>query len=249
MSRPNILWSTPPSRWPLNGNEIHVWAATSDVSSRELSAFESTLSLDEVERAGQFKFERDRNQFIACRGGLRAILAAYLETGPQEVNFKYGPRGKPWVANLPETSRLYFNLAHSENLFLTAVSRFCPLGVDVERIRFIENTDDLVKQLLCTTEELEWSTVAETQKVSAFFRIWTCKEACLKATGDGIAERFREIAVSFPPGEPVRLLKPPAMPISNENWTLRELKPAEDFAAALAAPIRGFDLSCWRWSN
>jgi 4'-phosphopantetheinyl transferase len=249
MSRPDILWSTPPSRWPLNGNEIHVWAATSEVSSREISAFEKTLSLDEVERAGQFKLERDRNRFVACRGCLRAILAAYLETGPQEVNFEYGPRGKPWLANKPETSRLHFNVAHSENLFLTAISRICPLGVDVERIRFIENTDDLVKLLLCTTEELEWNTVAETQKLSTFFRIWTCKEACLKATGDGIAESLREIAVSFLPGEPARLIKPPAMPIPNEDWTLSELNPAGEFAAAIAAPTRGFDLSCWRWSN
>ena len=249
MSRPNILWSCPPSRWSLSGNEIHVWAATSAVSSRELSAFEKTLSLDEVERARQFKFERDRNHFVACRGILRAILAAYLKTGPREVNFEYGPRGKPWVANLPETSRVHFNSAHSEDLFLTAASRICPLGVDVERIRLIENTDDLVKQLLCTTEELAWSKVAESQKVSAFFRLWTCKEACLKATGEGITGRLQEVAVTFLPGEPARLLRPPAMPIPNEDWTLRELEPAGNFAAALAAPTRSFGLSCWRWPN
>jgi 4'-phosphopantetheinyl transferase len=111
------------------------------------------------------------------------------------------------------------------------------------------NENDLVKQLSCRSEELEWSTVTETQKVSAFFRIWTGKEACLKATGEGITERLREIAVSLLPGEPARLLKPPAMPIPNEDWTLRELDPAAYFAAALAAPTRSFDLSCWRWPN
>lgn len=249
MSRPDILWGRPPSQWTLSDNGIHVWAAAPDVSPGALTAFETTLSRDELDRAAQFKFERDRNYFIAGRGILRAILAIYLETGPQKVIFEYASRGKPSVAQLLEARRLHFNLAHSEGLVMTAVSRLCPVGVDVERIRFIENTDELVKQLASTIEAIDWGNLPESQKLIAFFRLWTFKEACLKATGDGIAERLREIVVSFLPGESARVIIPPATPIPARDWSLHELNPAEEFAAALAAPARGFNLSCWRWSN
>ncbi len=248
MIRADILWAAPPASWSLNAREIHVWAAALEFSAQVLADFEITLSLEEQERGQRFHFIADRNAFIGSRGLLRAILASYLDLAPQEIHFEHGRHGKPILASQPEPDRLQFNLAHSDGLFLTAVSRFCAVGVDVERIRGLENIDDLANRLLSPTEEITWRRLPVNQQNRAFFNLWTRKEACLKATGDGITERLKEITVSFTPGGPAGELEPPGLPESPQSWTLRQLDPAPEFAAALAAPARDFDVSCWHWS-
>jgi len=248
MSRAQILWTVPPARCSLTSREIHVWAAALDFSAQVLAGLEITLSLEERERGEQFEFVADRNAFIGSRGVLRAILASYLDLEPQEIQFEYGRHGKPILANQPQPDRLQFNLAHSDGLFLTAVSRFCAVGVDVERIRELDDLDDLANQLLSPTEEIAWRRLPVSQQNRAFFNLWTRKEACLKATGDGITERLKEITVSFTPEGPSGQLDPPGIPGSTQAWTLRQLNPAPEYAAALAAPARNFDLSCWQWS-
>ena len=249
MSCPEILWLTPPSRWPLYGSEIHVWAASLRVSVEKLAGFESTLSMDEQERAGRFHFEPDRNDFVSGRGILRAILGSYLKIEPNQVHFEYGAFGKPILANQTANSRLHFNLAHSDGVFLTAVSRLCPVGVDVEHNRMIANPDDLVKQVLSKTEAVDWQSLPNDSKTAAFYNLWTRKEACLKATGDGITERLQEFAVSFMPDEPARVVKSPEMLPSTGGWTVIELNPVPGYTAALAVPNSEFNLSCWQWPH
>jgi 4'-phosphopantetheinyl transferase len=243
----DILWSAPPASWSLRDREIHVWAAALEFSSQVLSKLELTLSFEERERGRRFHFVADRNAFIGSRGMLRAILASYLKLEPKEIHFEFGRHGKPILANQPDPERLQFNLAHSDGLFLTAVSRFCAVGVDVERIRDLADTSELANQLLSPTEEIAWRRLPLEQQKMAFFNLWTRKEACLKATGDGITERLKEITVSFASAGPTGELEPPGIPESTESWTLRQLHPAPEFAAVLAAPVRNFELSCWRW--
>lgn len=141
-----IQWDEPPSRWSLKGTEAHLWAAALDVSPERLSAYANTLSPNEHERAQRFRFERDQKHFIAGRGTLRAILGSYLKIKPAQLQFEYGSHGKPILANLPENLSLHFNLAHSDGLLLVAVSEWCPVGVDVERLRLIEKADDLAER-------------------------------------------------------------------------------------------------------
>ncbi len=179
---------------------------------------------------------------------MRAILASYLDLEPQEIHFEYGRHGKPFLADQPEPARLQFNLSHSHGLLLTAVSRFCAVGVDVERIRELDDMDDLANQLLSPVEEINWRKLPVDRQNCAFFNLWTRKEACLKATGDGITERLKEITVSFTTEGPAGELDAPGIPDSTQSWTLRQLNPAPGFASALAAPARDISVSCWQWS-
>ncbi len=248
MTFADIRWSAPPAGWSLKDREIHVWAAALEFSAQVLAELELTLSVEEHERGQKFHFIADRNVFIGSRGVLRAILAAYLELDPQEIHFAYGRHGKPILASQPEAERLQFNLAHSDGLLLTAVSRFCAVGVDVERVRGLDDLDDLANQLLSPAEEIAWRRLPVSQQNRAFFNLWTRKEACLKAIGEGIAERLKEITVSLMPEGPAGELDPPGIPDSTQAWTLTHLQPAPDFAAALAAPTRDISVSCWQWS-
>lgn len=248
MNRADLLWAAPPANWSLSAREIHVWAAVLEFSAQVIAELELTLSVEEQERGQRFHFVADRNAFIGRRGLLRAILAAYLKLEPREICFEYGRHGKPMLANQPEPERLQFNLARSNGLLLTAVSRCCAVGVDVERIRQLDDLDGMLNQLLSPTEEIAWRRLSVNRQNQAFLNLWTRKEACLKATGDGITKRLKEITVSFMPEGPGGELDAPFIPESSQPWTLRHLNPAPEFAAALAAPARDISVCCWQWS-
>ena len=102
------------------------------------------LSPDELTRAKKFKFDKHRNRFIAGRGVLREILGKYLGANPSELRFEYQTNGKPELSGELASAGIHFNLAHTQDLALVAVTRLDRLGVDVEGVRPIENADELV---------------------------------------------------------------------------------------------------------
>jgi len=237
-----ICWPAPPSRWSLEGNDTHVWAALLDVPLPELDEFAGTLAPDERERAARFRFARDRNRFIAARGLLRAMLGRYLGIDPAELRFAYGPNGKPELAGSLAHPGLQFNVAHSENLALFAFSRAGNVGVDLEWIRPLDDAEELAARFFSPGECALLRQHPEDRQIGAFFDFWTRKEAWLKATGEGIAH-----SLDVP------------LPSSSSRWRLRELSPVLGFTGALAldlppaAPDSADDcsttprLDCWRW--
>src|SRR5438128_2115397 len=148
-----ILWPPAPPDFSLGRADVHVWAVSLAAPQPALAELDFVLTPEERQRAARFRFERERDRFVAGRGRLRTILAGYLKTEPGKVQFVYGPQGKPALANSSfhvsrgafEVSRpLEFNLAHSGNLALLAVTHLGPIGIDVEQIRPIEDSDELV---------------------------------------------------------------------------------------------------------
>src|SRR5207245_1715236 len=115
----------------LRSGEVHVWRVP--LSENDPEQLGALLSRDEWIRAERFHFERDRARFICGRGLLRTILGRYLNTDPRDLTFVEGPYGKPELTGIP--SSLRFNLSHSDDLMLLAVTHARAVGVDLEMIR------------------------------------------------------------------------------------------------------------------
>ncbi|MEI6810339.1 MAG: hypothetical protein WCN95_16590, partial [bacterium] len=115
-------------------DDIHVWLACFDFSKSKLTSFRKVLSKDEKTRADRYLSEEARNCFIAARGTLRCILSSYLSTDPADIVFAYNSHGRPSVEFPPETSGTVFNLSHSADKVLYAISSGVPVGVDVEQM-------------------------------------------------------------------------------------------------------------------
>lgn len=146
MAGPQINWPAPPALWKLGAHEAHVWAATLANSPERISCCSKTLSPDEMERAACYHFDRDRRRFIAGRGALRAILGRYLGQEPARLKFDYSARGKPALAGCAGDKMLQFNLAHSDDLMLLAVTRVSAIGVDVERLRPLNEAENIAER-------------------------------------------------------------------------------------------------------
>ena len=102
----------------LLANVVHVWCASLDWPSPNLYKI---LSQDEQARADRFYFELDRNRFIVARGLLRTILSGYLGIESSQVQFCYGPYGKPALKSTLRVKEIHFSVSHSNNLVLYAL--------------------------------------------------------------------------------------------------------------------------------
>lgn len=161
------------------------------------------LSHDERARAERMRSAVARVQFVLSRAALRVLLAGVANdgTGPRDLCFQYGPRGKPYLPGGPS-----FNVSHSADAVIIAIADKGRVGVDVERVRSVQRMDRVAARKF-TPAEHAWFAAAGTGtdadadadlRNAAFFRIWTRKEAFAKALGQGLAAPYRSFSVAPP---------------------------------------------------
>ena len=130
-----------------------------------------------------------------ARGILRKILGAYLDISPKEILFSYNHYGKPTLNVVADKHSLCFNITHSEEIALFAVTRRQEIGIDLEFIKK-EMADTKVAENFCSQDELsELNKLSANLYVSAFFSFWTRKEAFLKAAGTGLSYSLKKITL------------------------------------------------------
>jgi 4'-phosphopantetheinyl transferase len=242
-------WSSPPRTWVLRDSEVHVWRALLELPAPRVQALQHDLSEEELERAERFHFQRHGSHFIAARGVLRSILGRYLKIEPSQVSFSYGPYGKPEVAGKAGQRALRFNISHSHGLALYAVTHEREIGVDVERIRPDLDGEKIAERFFSPREAGMLRALPAQMRQGAFFSCWTCKEAYLKAKGEGLTLRLDQFEVSVSPGEPATLLRINGDPKEASHWSLKELDPGPGYVAALAVKGHGWHLRCWQWEE
>jgi 4'-phosphopantetheinyl transferase len=227
--------------------QVHVWRARLDLPAPQLRRLASILGAEESARAARFAFDVHRDRFVARRGILRLILARYLHVMPAGIALQSSEYGKPSLAASHGTD-LRFNLSHSQDLALYAVTRGRELGVDVECIRPGPVEDSIAQRFFAPGEVAALDALPEACRTSGFFDIWSRKEAYIKAQGLGLSLALDSFEVSLGKGEPVRLLRTAPDAHEAARWTMAALHPAPGNAAALAVAGRPFELRCCNWS-
>jgi 4'-phosphopantetheinyl transferase len=228
--------------------EVHLWAATLAVGGEPDPALSTLLTDQEQERAARFRFPVHRTRFTVSRVFLRSLLGLYLDLPGAEVQFSLGPYGKPELAGAGAGTELRFNLTHSEDLALVAITKAGPVGVDVERMRLLEDMEELVDRFFSVEESAVFRELDPKEKTAAFFNLWTRKESWLKATGLGIGTALNRVEVAFLPGEPAALVRLPSGFGSTHSWFMQQLEPADGFVGAVAVNARSLKVRPWCWT-
>lgn len=236
----------------LPAGHIHVWRAIVDIPSDRLQVYQETLSPDELERAQRFKGSQLRQRFTAARGILRQILARYLRIPPGDIRLLSGPFGKPLLQD-PAGSTLHFNVSHSQQLAVYAVSHDLEVGIDLEEDRDSLDYAGLAERICSPEEFMVFQNLPQAEQRAAFFRCWTRKEAFVKALGKGFSFPLKDVTVSFTPGEPPRILQPrltlSEAGSSPENWSLFHLPLGQGFWGALAVAGRPSLVKGWDYHH
>jgi 4'-phosphopantetheinyl transferase len=239
-----IVWKPPPDTLGLRAGQVHVWRISLDTPPAVLESLWQTLSADEMERAGHYRFARDRQAFITRRGRLRSILGSYLGLDPASLRFSYNPFGKP--ALYPEIAeQICFNLSHSQGLVLFAFARQIDIGVDIEHLRVDFDHLELAERFFSAEERAGLRALPMAIRSQAFFLCWTRKEAFIKAHGEGLSLALDRFDVSLTPGEPACLEATREGLEAPDQWSLYNLEPAPDYLAALAVRAQGCEVHCW----
>lgn len=238
-------WPAPDRLPALTPAAVHVWRASLDQPDELVAALAAHLSPEEEFRARGYQRELDRRRFVLCRGLLRRLLAAYLSTAPSQLTFTLGPQGKPRLAAERALLDLRFNVSHCDELALFAVALGREVGVDVERVRPLIEAGAISEQFFSEAEKQALERLPEPERLEAFFRCWTRKEAYVKARACDPDLAATAIAVDCRPEATASnaLLGPDAA-----TWAIMPLAPAPGFIAALAVEGADYDLARFQLS-
>ena len=225
---PNTMQAT-----PLAPNAAHLWAVPLVDVRTPWPELERLLSADERARAARFLRDETCQSFIAARCGLRSILAMYLDVAAAEVPLETAPSGKPQLAE-SAVGDLRFNLAHSGELALVAVTRGGEIGVDVERLRPVEHWQEIASRYFHPTETAAIGAAAAQVPIN-FFRCWTRKEAVLKAIGVGIIFPLDLFRVPMEADIAGWIDVPPHASNAAARYWLASVGPCKGYVGAVAA--------------
>ena len=153
--------------------------------------------LSDNERARVLRFGNDalRARYLMGRASLRWVLAQTIGVAPEAVMIERGPRGRPQLAG---TTDIDFNVSHTAEVALIGISREGRIGVDIERADRVIQSAGLARKVLTGRERtaLPGNDDAIRQRI---LRLWTCKEALAKATGEAMSAPFGRLDIATDP--------------------------------------------------
>ena len=181
------LWeNSPPGNISLKRGELHLWRIPLGLSPQKIALIKKTLSNDEIMRADRLLDPAKAENFIASRGSLRLILGQYLNLDPGEIQFRYAPKGKPFLKkNIP--LELSFNLSHAADWAVLAITEGLEVGIDIECIDPQLDYEKLATQFFSHSERDKLMQYPPERQRRGFYRLWTAKEAKLKCFGTGFS--------------------------------------------------------------
>ncbi len=242
-----IIWRSSLSIPRLTAGEIHLWRARLNLSPEQLEIGRSLMSANELERADRLITDILRNRRVAGQSILRDILSRYLGAPASEIVFSHGERKKPYI----QGSDIQFNMSHTEDIALVAITLLNPIGVDVEGIKTSKYHEGIVKSNYSVQERLQYESIPESQKLEAFFRAWTRKEAYIKAIGLGLYYPLEKFTVDLSSTSEKGLISIEGSTEKAKNWHLPSFYADERFMAAVAieAEIKNWLFLDWQNFN
>lgn len=220
-----------PQTRPISKGSIHIWHTSLSPWKNKVEELSAVLSDTETSRKEQLVFQNRSEDYVISRGILRNILARYLGQVPESVPLKTYPDGKPYLPG----SELYFNLSHSEGLFLFGLALGTPIGIDLQHVYPISNMNTIIKNYFSPEEQNIINSVKENQFQDLFFTIWTAKEAYLKGTGEGFQRSPNSFTICHKNKGLLKFeLRENLNSTLNNVWNIREIHLASNYKAALA---------------
>jgi 4'-phosphopantetheinyl transferase len=196
---------------------VDIWLLDfSTLTKNQVANFSNLLSPEELTRAQAVKHKQQH--FLATRALVRKVLAHYTGIPSASLEFARREQGKPYLANAP--SPIYFNLSHSGNFAVVAVTTLGEIGIDIETIR-PRNFLAIAERYYHADELKQLTATPEAEREPLFFKLWTLKEAFFKATGGGISSGLDKAVFSFR-NTMINAIFCESLDLPNNNWQFQQ---------------------------
>lgn len=218
-----------------DGPVVGLWLVPLGSAGPEISWAMGRLAPEERSLAERFPDRTNTVRFAVTRAALRQLLGKYTNRRCSEIRLTYGKAGKPY---LHSDTDVHFNVSHSADLAVIAISTDTPVGVDVEQRREPElRVGEMVTELFHAEEEKRLTALPDETMATAVLRCWTIKEAVGKAVGFGLDDLLERVVVDADPAKPPRLLRLRG-DRAPERWSLHQMSVVAYRALmTLAAPV------------
>lgn len=217
---------------------LHVLEEPAALAADAAGRFAEWLSADEKERWQRFRHAADRQRFLLARALTRSVLGNCLQQAPASLQFTRNRYGKPELvqAKRPEQI-LRFNLSHTRGLLVLGVTLVDEIGVDVEAVTREVEMLPLAERYFAASEIAMLHAAEPSQLRELFFRLWTLKEAYVKASGLGMQLGFHTFGFALA-GDGTPQLQHAAGDAGAE-WSFAVLQQADNFRIAVAVSAGG----------
>lgn len=217
---------------PLRRGTVRLrWQEPLPDKTSQFAAWWSLLGQDERDRAARCRHDEDRHAYVAAHALKRSMLAEATGLGPSALCWTRGPAGKPELHPGLGFPELRFNISHSRGLVACGLTVIDDIGVDVEAVTRTVDTLDLALQNFSREEFTTLATLPAREREMAFLRLWTLKEAFVKATGAGLSFGLANFSMQL---DPIGLASATREAGPVESWRFLQLQPVPGHVLAVA---------------
>jgi 4'-phosphopantetheinyl transferase len=223
----------------LTRGQVHLWHVLTEAAKQRgwLSRYHHLLTSADRERHQRFVFEKDRDQFLIARAFLRTTLSRYADIKPEDWLFQLNDFGKPSIDARQSDEKLRFNLSHCAGLLICGVTVGCEIGVDCENSDRNVEIEQLAPRVFSPSEKEYFHSVSASKRKETFFRLWTLKEAYIKACGIGMSLPLQNFSIDLAGAPPIGIRFDHEIQDRPHEWQFLEPTFSKPFLAAVAVNL------------
>ena len=195
------------------------WMSLALSGATDQERWQAVLDSQELARARRFRFAIDRHAYVAAHALARSMVAEVARTTPVAVQFAAGPDGKPRLAAAPAQSRVQFNISRSRSHVACGVTLTDELGIDVEGVSHADVLA-LAERYFAPAEVEMMRQATPDQRGLLFAKLWTLKEAFVKATGEGLRRSLDDFSFTL---DPIAIRFRGASQTGGRDWQFAQL--------------------------
>jgi 4'-phosphopantetheinyl transferase len=210
---------------------LHVWKIPLYIAESQLPQLLTLLNDEEKNTATRFRFDQHRRRYIASHAALRNILAQQLNTTACKIDIHIQENGKPYIPQTP----IHFNLTHSKDLALLAISYQGDVGIDLEYLKQGTNFLGIAERFFHPLEVEQLKEMAPKSREKFFYFCWTGKEAYLKAKGVGIANHLKMFSLNFLDWQKLTVLSAEKDLEEFKDWFVYSYQPEERYVSTVVS--------------
>jgi 4'-phosphopantetheinyl transferase len=225
----------PPGLTRLAPGEVHVWVARLEGAADlpRLAGYRNWLDEPEQRRLDRLATAALKAEFLLTRALCRETLSRYADVAPPDWRFELNAYGKPSIAAPAVPLALKFNLSNARTIVACAVTVDAEVGIDIEPWKQPQDALPISPQVFSAAELRALRDCDPGERSRRFHELWTLKEACVKACGQGLSMDPALIAID-PRAVPIRATSVPPMAYDAARWHFEQLDVGPDHLLAVA---------------
>lgn len=233
----------------INENEVHVWYYFLDLSDQGVDFFYNLLSEEEKKEINKIKVPVVRNRRVISKAIVKNIISMYLGLNIHKIKFSYNQFGKPVLSEDINFPGLNFNISHSGSLGMIALVKNNQIGIDLEQIIELADLDDIISLCFSKHEQHLFNSLSGLEKTKLFYKIWTGKEAFIKAIGKGFSFPLQNITFTLNNNKEIRISEISGLKENLHNWYVYNSNPRQDYTSAIVVNLNSFLAKEFEWNQ